>query len=272
MSAFRDSPTAQTGIIPSNPRTFRRTLRYLSRFGVKAGLQVARAHRPSPQLVAVRLPELAHPLWVRSGTSDAATFDEVFVAREYDLPLDGFSPRHVLDLGANVGYASVLFASRWPQASILAVEPETGNVALLERNIALYPQIRSLHAAVWSRPAEVSVANPEDDANAFRMTESTHDGSPKIPAFTIPQLMERLGCEQLDLLKMDVEGAEAEILRGASAWLDRVGVMVVELHDRMMPGCGEALCAALQGRRFRQEIMGRNLVIDFRPLRSQVPV
>ena len=100
--------------------------------------------------------------------------------------------------------------------------------------------------------------------NAFQMVESTED-SPGIPALTILQLLQRLGCDRLDLLKMDVEGAEAEILRGAGDWLDRVNVMVIELHDRMVPGCSEALYDALHGRRFRQEIAGQNLVIDLRP-------
>jgi FkbM family methyltransferase len=227
-------------------------------------MQAARVHTHSSNPVAVRLPELPHPLWVRPGTSDVATFNEVFVAREYDLPFTDFVPRHVLDLGANVGYASVHFASRWPQAVILAVEPEAENVVLLKRNTGLYPRVNALHAAVWSRTTEVAVANPKDDANAFRMTEAANGSGPRVPAFTIGQLIDRMGCGRLDLLKMDVEGAEVEILRAASEWLDRVNVMIVELHDRMVPGCGAALIAALQGRRFRMEIVGQNLVIDLR--------
>ncbi|MGH7945789.1 MAG: FkbM family methyltransferase [Opitutaceae bacterium] len=247
---------------PPQRRGIRHTLRYFTRFGLKGGIQAARVNRHSSHPIAVRLPQLPHPLWVRPGSSDAATFDEVFVAHEYDLPFSDFSPGHILDLGANVGCASVLFASRWPAASILAVEPEARNLILLKRNTGPYPKINALQAAVWSRPARLAVANPDDDANAFRMIEAPGDSG--IPAFTISQLIDRLGCRRLDLLKMDVEGAEAEILRGAEEWLDRVNVMIVELHDRLVPGCGEALSAALHGRRFRQEIMGQNLVFDFR--------
>lgn len=234
-------------------------------------MRVARVHRQSSHPLELRLPGLVHPLWVRPGTSDALTFDEVFVAREYELPLQDFSPRHILDLGANVGYASVLFAARWPQAKILAVEPERENMMLLKRNTGGYRAIDALHAAVWSRPGELAVANPEDDANAFRMTESTNGAVEKVSAYTIPQLIERLGCERLDLLKMDVEGAEVEILRDSSSWLGRVNVMIIELHDRIVRGCGEALCAALRGRRFSQEIMGQNLVFDFRPVAERAP-
>jgi FkbM family methyltransferase len=188
----------------------------------------------------------------------------VFIAREYEIALPDFSPRWILDLGANVGYASVHFALRWPQATILAVEPERENLTLLKRNTGHYVGIRALHGAVWSRATEVSIANPQDDANAFRMTEAAETAAARVPAFTVAQLIDRLGVERLDLLKMDVEGAEAEILRSSADWLGRVDVLVVELHDRFVPGCGEALNTALQGRHFRQEILGQNLVFDLR--------
>ena len=250
---------------PPPRRTWRQALRYFSRFGLKTGWQATRLRARTAHPVMVRLPELLHPLWVRPGTSDAATFDEVFVSREYDLPLADFSPRRILDLGANVGFVSVLFASRWPNASILSVEPQTENILLLKRNAGHYRGITALHAAVWSRATDVVIENPADAANAFRVAESNAAEAPRVPALTIPQLIERLGGERVDLLKMDVEGAEREILRDARSWLDRVAVLMIELHDRIVPGCAEALYQALQGRRLRQEIVGQNLVIDLRP-------
>jgi FkbM family methyltransferase len=249
--------------LPPRENPLRHTLRYFRRFGWKGGMQAARVHGRSSAPIALRLPGITHPLWVRPGTSDVATFDEVYLGDEYDLPFADFSPRHILDLGANVGYASVYFSNRWPEAAILAVEPAAENVVLLKRNTGAYPRIDVLHAAVWSRPADVAIANPGADANAFRMTEAA-DGGPRVRAFTIAQLIAQLGCERLDLLKMDVEGAEAEILRGSADWLDRVNVMMIELHDRLVPGCGEALSAALHGRKFRLEIVGQNLAIDLR--------
>lgn len=242
----------------------KRTLRYVSRFGLGAGLQAARLHRPGSATVAVQLPGLAHPLWARPGTSDAATFDEVFVAREYDLPFGDFAPAHILDLGANVGYASLCFAARWPQAHILAVEPDANNLRLLTRNTAAWPRISVVHAAVWARPSRVIVANPGDAPNAFRMRERDGAHAEGVEALTVPQLIARTGARTVGLVKMDVEGAEAEIFSGDTAWLDHVDALVIELHDRMVPGCAESLYRALQGRRFRQEIVGANLAIDLR--------
>jgi FkbM family methyltransferase len=203
---------------------------------------------------------------MRPGTSDVVTFDEVFLGREYDLPFSDFAPRHILDLGANVGYASLYFISRWPEASILAVEPALENLILLKRNTSRYLSIDTVHGAVWSNSAQLSFENPEADANAFRVSETDKDGDrEKIQAYTVAQLLDQLGCDRGALVKMDVEGAEAGILRGDVRWLDRVDVLVIELHDRLAPGCAEALFAAVAGRRFRLEIMGQNLALDFRP-------
>jgi FkbM family methyltransferase len=221
----------------------------------------------SSEPVAVRLPGLVHPVWIRPGTSDVATFDEVFLSREYDLPFADFAPRHILDLGANVGYASLYFISRWPGASILAVEPALANLILLKRNTSRYLGVATLHGAVWSQPAQLSFENPQADANAFRVSDSGHaGGDAPIRAYTVAQLLDQLGCARGALVKMDVEGAEAEILRGDVSWLDRVDVLVIELHDRLAPGCGEALFAATAGRRFRLEVMGQNLAFDVRRL------
>lgn len=246
-------------------KSLRHALRYINRFGLKAGVQAARVRARSPEPLTVQLPGVTHPLWVRPGTSDVETFDEVFMAREYDVQLPDFAPRSILDLGANVGYTSVLFAVRWPEARILAVEPATDNMVLLKRNTGPYRGVTAIRAAVWSRPAEVAVTNPEAAANAYRMSDASGGaGEERIPAHTVGQLIERLGCARLNLLKMDVEGAEAEIFRGPLEWLDRVDVMVVELHDRIVPGCAAALYDALHGRHFQQEIVGQNLVIDLR--------
>lgn len=244
---------------------WRHTLRYINRFGVRAGLEAARVRASSTEPVALNLPVLAHPLWVRPGTSDVETFDEVFMAREYQLPFDDFFPRRILDLGANVGYASVQFATRWPDAVVLAVEPSADNMVLLKRNTGPYPRVTALHGAVWSHATHVRIANPADSANAFQVAENVAPTTDGIAAYTVRQLIDQLGGTRADLVKMDVEGAEREILRDAAAWLDDVDVLVVELHDRIVPGCGEALCRALQGRHFRQEILGQNLVFDFRP-------
>jgi FkbM family methyltransferase len=247
----------------------RQTIRYCRRFGIRTGIQVARAHAqsnngrsPSTRPIVIKMRGLSHPVLIRGGTSDPWTFDEVFVAQEYKINIPGFAPKHILDLGANVGYASIYFANTWPNARILALEPEAGNFSLLERNVSKYSNVQPANGAVWSRPTSVTVANPAGYENSFQMVEGV--GGSAIRAYTISELADTLGGTRIDLLKMDIEGAEAEVLNAARDWIDRIDVMVIELHDRFVPGCGEALVRALSGKRFRSDIVGRNLVFDFR--------
>ncbi len=61
-----------------------------------------------------------------------------------------------------------------------------------------------------------------------------------MPALTILDVMERFGLDHIDLLKLDVEGAEAEILAASAPWIDRVEMIVAELHDNVRPGCTAA--------------------------------
>src|SRR5882762_5838444 len=127
--------------------TAKRILRYINRFGLQPGLQAARLHWESKSLVQIRLPGLRHPLWSRPGTSDVETFEEVFLQRQYEPPFDNFAPSHIIDLGANIGFASVYFASRWPNAQILAIEPAHGNIELLKKNVLPWGNIKVIQAA-----------------------------------------------------------------------------------------------------------------------------
>ncbi|HZP59605.1 MAG TPA: FkbM family methyltransferase [Opitutaceae bacterium] len=248
-----------------NKTTLKRGLRYISRFGWRAGLPAMRIHSPSDEIVKVRLPGVKFPFWIRSGTSDVETFEEVFLTRQYALPFPDFEPAQILDLGANIGLASLFFATQWPEARILAVEPAGSNIGLLDKNIQEWPSITRLQAAVWAQPARVHIANPHDEPNTYRMTADAGESlGEEVPAYTVEQLIDRQGGKRIDLLKMDIEGTEAEIFRHGADWISRVSVLVIELHDRIVPGCAQALYRALQGRRFQQEIVGGNLAIDLR--------
>jgi hypothetical protein len=61
-----------------------------------------------------------------------------------------------------------------------------------------------------------------------------------IRSFTVGDILNELGVSRVDLVKMDVEGAEKEIFEHDCEWLDRIGAISVELHDRFKPGCSRA--------------------------------
>src|SRR5688500_19248701 len=111
-------------------------LKYAYRLGpVRGPLAWARLGL-SRHPVAVTAPHTGVTVLVRPNTSDVWTFEKIFISREYDLSFVDVDPRTIVDVGANVGYASVYFASKYPRARIIAVEPEATDFALLKRNTA----------------------------------------------------------------------------------------------------------------------------------------
>jgi hypothetical protein len=74
-----------------------------------------------------------------------------------------------------------------------------------------------------------------------------------------------LGVEHIDILKLDIEGAERELFNlGAEAWLGAVGQIIIELHDRFVPGCAFAFYAKIANYPFVQSVRADNVFINFR--------
>lgn len=233
---------------------------YTVRFGWRAGRALYRTlHGGARGEVTVAVPGLPAPLTLRAGTSDVDAFEQVFVQGEYDVPLAA-PPRTIIDAGANVGAAAVYFAHRYPEARIAAVEPDPENFALLRRNVAPYPGVRPLQAGLWSHRTTLAILNPADRPWDRRVGEAAGG----IPALTVEDVMEALGDRPLDLLKMDIEGAEVEVFRTSAAWIGRVGTIIVETHDALHPGCADALRAATRDEGFAVRRSGENEVLTRR--------
>ena len=177
---------------------------------------------------------------LRLKTSDAAAFWQVFLETEYALPL-ARKPRTILDAGANVGFASAYFANLYPDARILALEPEESNFKLLRRNVAPYPNVVPIQAALWSYNGTLDLLDPGVGHWGFRAHEGTDSSTSlsmgKVQARTVDDVMAEYACDSIDLLKIDIEGGEREVFADASKWIDKVGVLVAELHERYQVGC-----------------------------------
>lgn len=217
---------------------------YLDAFGVAAGLRVFLRKRKKHGAITLRVPGIAHPLHLRAGTSDLYMFEEVFLQGEYAIQ-QTLDPKLILDVGANVGFASVWFANQYPNAQIIAVEPDASNVAVLRRNVAPYPNVRVVEGAVWWENTTVSL---QDEGDKSGIQVRAGEGG-AVRALTIPELA---GTQKIDILKLDVEGAEKELFEHDPAWLANVGVLMIELHDRFKPGCSKALYSALVRHDFRE--------------------
>ena len=185
------------------------------------------------------------PVFLRPGTSDLENFEQVFLAGSYNA--DQIPHCHaigrvyrslreplIVDLGANVGLASLYFRRSWPRATIVAVEPDAKNVQMLRRNA---PDVIAVQAAVASQRGRMRIVNPEEQAWAYR-TEMAGDGA--IDAITVPDILDRQPSSQPFICKIDIEGAEEELFSTNTQWLEKFPVVIVELHDWLFMGRGTA--------------------------------
>jgi FkbM family methyltransferase len=144
--------------------------------------------------------------------------------------------------------AAIYFSRRFPDAKIVALEPEASNFAALLRNARPYPQIVPIRAALWNRDGEISISEPDPATGAEgKWAFVTHEGpGVRVPAITMSTLMKQMQMPSIDLLKLDIEGAEVEVFE-ACDWMDKIRCMMIELHDRFKPGCSEAVKSAAHG-------------------------
>lgn len=210
-----------------------------------------------------------HPLYLRLNSSDISVFRQVFLAREYGIVDPASIGRGaVIDGGANIGLTSVFMADRNPDASIYAVEPDGANFELLELNTCQYSNIRCIRGALWGCDTGVRIVGDASDW-AFQVQPAEAGTQDTIPAFSICTFLERHGLTRVALLKLDVEGAEWEILLDAASWVDLVENIVIELHESIRPGCTALFERATAG--FEVDFVGRELTLVSRRTAVDVP-
>lgn len=186
-------------------------------------------------LVLVRAMVHGHQIAYLVEADDRLISPWFIVGGHYETELtDFFVPRlreddHCLDIGGNFGYFTCLFARLCPQGRVIGVEPDPKVFAILRDNVhinGLGGHGASLHAAVSDAEGEVLLHRRVGRSGNTSITEPAADfvaflGEPPSERFTVAtttvdRLAERFS-GRLDIMKVDVEGAEPLVLRGAAA-------------------------------------------------------
>jgi FkbM family methyltransferase len=212
--------------------------------------------------MSVFLKKVGRRVCLRNGTTDLKCLEKVFVYNEYTVPFE-LSPRVIVDAGANIGMATLYFAHRYPEARIIAIEPEQGNFEMLRRNCGNLANAVLIQGAIWPTKCSLTIENSAVDSWEFRVSErSSVGGGDEVSAITIPDILDLIGAKRIDLLKVDIEGSELQLFSSsAEEWIDSVQVITIELHDRFCAGCAKAFYSVLAKRKFVQEIRGENIFV-----------
>jgi FkbM family methyltransferase len=140
----------------------------------------------------------------------------------------------VIDAGANIGAASVYFNLVFPRVHIVAIEPEARNFALLQANTAGF-DVDARLAAIGAADGETALVDPGLGEWGYR-TDAAAGGArlQVIGAAALVADQERRGFAPF-IAKIDIEGGEAELFARDTGWVERFPLLIVELHDWMLP-------------------------------------
>lgn len=157
--------------------------------------------------------------------------------------------------------------SRYPGALIISVEPDPDNYKQLQKNTSKFKNIFAYNKAIWHKKELLSLsekkAGAEWSQNVNSITSEDKDLE-KIESITIDDLMSDHKLLEIDLLKIDIEGAEAELFSENIEWLNNVKVMAIELHDFMKLNSSNNFFKAMaKYPSFTHSISGENIIIKF---------
>jgi FkbM family methyltransferase len=249
--------------------------RYAQAIGWQAAVRLrcfdlkARAGLGDRSSLRLRPKNSEFPIEMRAHTSDREVLGQVFIQREYEAAKLS-QPKMILDLGANVGYSSAYFLSRYPTASVLAVEPDPGNYAACCRNLAPFGRrARTIQGAAWVECTRLlldkgTYRDGRDWATQVRRPTQASESLADVDAYDVPTLIGLCHTPEIDLLKIDIERSELELFsRKTEDWLPRVRNLCIELHG---PECEAVFFRALLGYFYNLNHSGELTVCsDLRP-------
>ncbi len=150
---------------------------------------------------------------------------EIFKDKVYD-PHSELRLSNAIDLGANIGTASIWFILNYPEIHIDAYEPNPLVFALLEQNLAPFSHARAFQCAVSEKDGEISFyqSNRSFASSIFDQKDTRRI---VVRSVTLDEAVERIA--PVDLLKIDIEGAETGVLSSSKS-LASIPIIVGETH------------------------------------------
>lgn len=190
-----------------------------------AGVALGTRRLGRPVAVRLRGPE-GPRRFVLPDSAGMRMLEEVFVFKEYEVPL-AYAPRRIVDLGSNLGATILFFATRHPGAEIVGVEASPSLFRLLRANVGDLPNVTLVHAAVSASSEPVQFF--EGYASWQGSTRPSDWVDAEHAVWVDPVHLDELLGPGADVLKIDIEGAEFEVLPDAQR-LNQVKAVLGEIH------------------------------------------
>jgi len=186
---------------------------------------------------------------LRRRTSDFFIFNQIFIRKDYFNLIEKIKEsinfdkvRFILDAGANIGASAIYFHSFFPNAKVICIEPESSNFSLLKTNILLNNVeniVKPFQMALWNKNEMLSLKNDFRDRShhSFNVSSDLNESLIKIEGNTVKYFMDINDVKIIDLLKIDIEGAEKYIFEDfnyLSSFLPITRFIAIEIHEEIV--------------------------------------
>jgi len=182
----------------------------------------------------LKFEHFGRPLRVELTSDYLGAFLGVFLDQEYHcndhLPQ---GPKRIIDLGANIGMATLSLSAQFPGSEFVCVEPDARNVSVMKRNLlSSAVEGKIFEAAVGPEKGRMTLGYGKDPTcSALSITEMHgHVLETEVEVITMSEILERSGWDHVDLLKIDIEGSEEDLLGRNNEWLRKVSCIILEIH------------------------------------------
>jgi len=189
-------------------------------------------------------------LCLRRMTTDYNIYGQIFRFEEYKPLIDIVNKLwkkevlYIVDAGANVGCSTLYFKQLFPEAKIVAIEPQSGNFNILTKNIELNNMQKDVFAnksGLWKDNSNLEITTDFRDGREYAFFlktvkdfNTTHE---TVPGITINDILTEYAFPYIDILKIDIEGSEKYLFENeemARQTLEKVNFMALEIHDEIV--------------------------------------
>lgn len=187
----------------------------------------------APQLPAVPITfrGIKHLFLVRPGTEDVRMVFSTIIREEYGQFQPASDPEWMIDAGAYIGDTSAYFLSRFPRLRLVALEPNPPAFEMARQNLAPYGKRAIL------LPKALSATDQRLRFGGGFGGASIQATGVEVEATSIPSLLNKFVISRVNILKMDIEGAEEAIFASSpEGWLARVDLLIIEIHGLAAKG------------------------------------
>lgn len=176
---------------------------------------------------SINFRNIQYPIYFRPSTIDVPTIVQSLIRKEYGKGLPKTEPTLIIDAGCFIGDVSVFYLNKYRSCSLIALEPNYNNYKLAKSNLSPYgKRVILLNKGLWSSKTTLSFSG---DFTSGSVKEGTNGN--KITCTDVISLLNEYNLTKIDILKMDIEGAESEvILNNSDRWLPHTRMISVEFH------------------------------------------